>query len=124
MKLLLQQDVENIKESFRRFSCFEGKENGKMILLAFPSEISSGRYSEQLFMPYSAPEKRVLGWYNAKPALMRIFSELKNRDIYAEYDGLHKDVDPDKGDIFHLIDVTIRHIAMDILEEEIEDVVI
>jgi hypothetical protein len=41
MKQPLKTDLENIKEAFRRYSCFEGKESGKMILLAFPVNLTA-----------------------------------------------------------------------------------
>ena len=116
MKQLLKIDVENIKEAFRRYSCFEGKESGKMILLAFPSEVDKGRYSSFLFTPYSKPEKRILNWYNSKPELMTIFERIGNAGIYANYDGLYKD------DNTYLIDSIIREIAIDVLKHSNEPI--
>ncbi|WP_114492901.1 hypothetical protein [Candidatus Ulvibacter alkanivorans] len=110
MKQLLKTDLENIKEAFRRFSCFEGKESVKMILLAFPSEVDNGRYSPFLFTPYSTPQKRILNWYNAGPELMTIFERIGKSGIYADYDGLYNDNAP------HRIDSIIREIAIDVLE--------
>ena len=117
MRNLLKQDIENIKESYRRFSCFQDKEEGNMILLAFPSEVNRGRYSEFLFSTYNGnlEQPRILGWYNAKQTLMDIFSQLKYSGILAGYNGLSCD-----NDNIDNIDNIVKQISLKEITEKIE----
>jgi len=117
VKQPLKADIENVKEAYRRYSCFEGKEQGKMVMLAFPGQLNKGRYSDFLFTPYSKPEKGILNWYNAKPALIDIFKSIQQNGITADYDGLHRENEE------HLIDLIIRKITINTLSNINECVV-